>query len=168
MKITNIQAMKPKRNSNNSILLYRRKMSEIVKKIDSRTLQFKMPVMTALKWFSINHSERIIKEYTSEKFIPKGLHSLLRNMIIDNYEKANETYNELIELDVDPELARCVLPQGLYVIFTEKEDSSFYMKLCSQYLNSDEKDLRQYSLEVLRVLFPCCSYTSNSDQPSSC
>jgi len=129
-------------------------MSEIVKKLDSRTLQFKMPIMTALKWFSINHSERIIKEYTSEQFIPKEIHSLLRNMIIDNYEKSIETYNELIELGVDDESARCVLPQGLYVTFTEDEDSSFYLKLCSQYSNSADKGLRQYSLEVLRILFP--------------
>jgi len=130
-------------------------MSEIVKKLDSRTLQFKMPVMTALKWFSINHSERIIKEYTSEQFIPKGLHSLLRNMITDNCEKAIETYNELIDLGLPPESAKCVLPQGLYITFIEKEDSVFYLKLCSQYSNSPEKDLRQYSLEVLQILYPC-------------
>ena len=130
-------------------------MSGLVKKLDERTLEFKMPVITAIKWFSVNRSERIIKEYTNEQFIPKGLHSLLRNMIIDNYEKSIETYNELVELDLDPEVARCVLPQGLYITFTENEDSSFYLKLCTQYLNSTEQDLRKYSLEVLRILFPC-------------
>lgn len=68
-------------------------MSGLVKKLDEKTLEFKMPLMTAIKWFSVNRSERIIKEYTNEQFIPKGLHSLLRNMIIDNYEKSIETYN---------------------------------------------------------------------------
>lgn len=109
-------------------------------------LRIKMPIFVAREWFT--HQVGFTRNEMSGRYVhqepemysPKivlthkegfvAQNSLAVMMIRDINEKAAETYDELIELGVSPEVARIVLPQGTYTEFIETGSLAAYARLC--------------------------------------
>jgi len=73
-------------------------------------------------------------------------------------EKADEAYAYLLHLKVAPELARTVLPQGMYTEFIETASLYAYARLCKLRLDPQaQKEIRDYATQLdglLRLAFP--------------
>jgi thymidylate synthase (FAD) len=79
-------------------------------------------------------------------------------MIKHANESAAELYQELLDMGVAPEVARTVLPQGMYTEFIETGSLAAYGRLCKLRLDpSAQWEIRQYAEAVstlLREKFP--------------
>lgn len=78
--------------------------------------------------------------------------------IRQDYERSVGLYNEMIKGGVAPEVARVVLPQGMYTEFIETGSLAAYARLCGLRLSPDaQREIQAYATglsELLKPSFP--------------
>jgi thymidylate synthase (FAD) len=139
--------------------------------------RLKMPIFVAREWFrhtigfSRNEVSRRYVDDEPEIFVPSELRARDANKkqgskdsSIENNDEMVEKirefskqsltlYNELLENQVAPEVARGILPQNMYTEFIETGSLYAYMRLCK--LRQDpqaQKEIREYANVVSRLL----------------
>jgi thymidylate synthase (FAD) len=145
-------------------------------------LRLKMPIFVAREWyrhqigFARNEVSRRYVDYEPEMYCPELVrerdeklkqgskaggvtdNALAVAMIKHANESAAELYQELLDMGVAPEVARTVLPQGMYTEFIETGSLAGYARLCKLRLDpSAQWEIRQYAEAVstlLREKFP--------------
>jgi thymidylate synthase (FAD) len=145
-------------------------------------LRLKMPIFVAREWyrhqigFARNEVSRRYVDYKAEMYLPDTVRerdaklkqgskgsavadNSTANALIDNInQRAEETYEQLLTMNVAPEVARTVLPQGMYTEFIETGSLAAYARLCGLRLDpSAQWEIRQYAAavsELIEAKFP--------------
>jgi thymidylate synthase (FAD) len=147
-------------------------------------LQFrlKMPIFVAREWyrhqigFARNEVSRRYVDSTPECWVPSELRERdanlkqgskdsvvansneLRTIVQTHMEGCVNVYNHLLQQNVAPEVARCVLPQSMYTEFIETGSLAAYARLCGLRLDPHaQKEIRDYAQKVsdlIAVKFP--------------
>jgi len=139
--------------------------------------RLKMPIFVAREWFrhtigfSRNEVSRRYVDDEPEIFVPTELRARDANKkqgskdsSIENNDEMVEKirefskksltlYNELLDNQVAPEVARGILPQNMYTEFIETASLYSYMRLCK--LRQDpqaQKEIREYANVISRLL----------------
>jgi thymidylate synthase (FAD) len=74
-------------------------------------------------------------------------------IIKETNELANQAYKKLLLLNVAPEVARTILPQGMYTEFIETGSLAAYSRLCGLRLDpSAQWEIRQYAAAVSSLM----------------
>ena len=74
-------------------------------------------------------------------------------MMQDHMNASCDLYNELLQQNVAPELARSVLPQSMYTEFIETGSLYAYLRLCHLRMQPDaQQEIRVYAGMVFAVL----------------
>jgi thymidylate synthase (FAD) len=146
--------------------------------------RIKMPIFVAREWFrhtigfARNEVSRRYVDTVPEVWIPEEFRERDANLkqgskpdpIIDNenikkiYEKAVEdslkTYDLLLKSKVAPEIARSILPQGMYTEFIETASLSAYSRLCNLRLDPHaQKEIQEFAkaiYDLMKEKFPFC------------
>ena len=144
--------------------------------------RLKMPIFVAREWFrhtigfSRNEVSRRYVDTEPEIFIPNELRARDSNKkqgsknesIEHNAEMVEEIskftkqslnlYNQLLDENVAPEVARGILPQNMYTEFIETASLYAYMRLCKLRLDPQaQKEIREYATvlgKLLETAFP--------------
>lgn len=141
--------------------------------------RIKMPIFVAREWF--RHTvgfarNEVSRRYVDEKpemYLPDVVRkrdksvkqgscaygvdqeSLAKALIQDINDRALETYEQLLDMGTAPEVARTVLPQGMYTEFVETASLSAYARLCQLRLDpSAQWEIRQFADAVRQLLLP--------------
>ena len=139
--------------------------------------RLKMPIFVAREWFrhtigfARNEVSRRYVDDEPQIFIPGELRARDKNKKqgskdtnIDNNEQMVEKikefskqsltlYNELLDNQVAPEVARGILPQNMYTEFIETASLYAYMRLCALRLDPQaQKEIREYATVVSKLL----------------
>ena len=139
--------------------------------------RLKMPIFVAREWyrhqigFARNEVSRRYVDDEPQIFIPSELRARDKNKKqgskdtnIDNNEQMVEKikefskqsltlYNELLDNQVAPEVARGILPQNMYTEFIETASLYAYMRLCALRLDPQaQKEIREYATVVSKLL----------------
>ena len=144
-------------------------------------LRLKMPIFVAREWyrhqigFARNEVSRRYVDYKAEMYLPgarerdaKLKQGSKPSPIADNSvamalmkhinDSSEEVYEQLLEMNVAPEVARSILPQGMYTEFIETGSLAAYARLCGLRLDpSAQWEIRQYAAavsELLEAKFP--------------
>ena len=155
-------------------------------------LRLKMPIFVAREWyrhqigFARNEVSRRYVDYKAEMYLPDARerdaklkqgskastitdNSMAKTLIDNINQKAEETYEQLLSMNVAPEVARTVLPQGMYTEFIETGSLAAYARLCGLRLDpSAQWEIRQYAAAVSELLsekFPVSWPALTSWQP---
>jgi len=140
-------------------------------------MRLKMPIFVAREWyrhqigFARNEVSRRYVDYEPEMYLPaevrardvklkqgskaESVHQnpLAVAMIQDINDRALETYTELLTMGTAPEVARTVLPQGMYTEFIETGSLAAYARLCGLRLDpAAQLEIRLYADAVSTVL----------------
>jgi len=140
-------------------------------------MRLKMPIFVAREWFrhqigfARNEVSRRYVDYEPEMYSPTVVRArdvklkqgskadaVLENplavaMINDINDRAMETYNDLLKLGTAPEVARTVLPQGMYTEFIETGSLAAYARLCGLRLDpAAQLEIRQFADAVKTLL----------------
>ena len=140
-------------------------------------MRLKMPIFVAREWyrhqigFARNEVSRRYVDYEAEMYVPHivrernvklkqgslaseiGDGDMARAMIQDINDRAEETYEQLLQMKVAPEVARTVLPQGMYTEFIETGSLAAYARLCGLRLDpSAQWEIRQYAAAVSELI----------------
>ena len=139
-------------------------------------LRLKMPIFVAREWyrhqigFARNEVSRRYVDYKAEMYLPDARerdaklkqgskastitdNSMAKTLIDNINQKAEETYEQLLAMNVAPEVARTVLPQGMYTEFIETGSLAAYARLCGLRLDpSAQWEIRQYAAAVSELL----------------
>lgn len=144
-------------------------------------LRIKMPIFVAREWFrhtvgfSRNEVSRRYVDFTPEVWIPapedlrardaklkQGSQSTpVENSIVlsaeikDHCDGMVDFYSHLLENGVAPEIARCVLPQGMYTEFVETGSLAAYARLVA--LRTDpgaQREIQAYARGIVELLAP--------------
>ena len=139
-------------------------------------LRLKMPIFVAREWyrhqigFARNEVSRRYVDYKAEMYLPDARerdaklkqgskastitdNSMAKALIDDLNKRAEETYEQLLSMNVAPEVARTVLPQGMYTEFIETGSLAAYARLCGLRLDpSAQWEIRQYAAAVSDLL----------------
>jgi thymidylate synthase (FAD) len=146
--------------------------------------RIKMPIFVAREWFrhtigfARNEVSRRYVDSVPEIWIPEEFRERDTNLkqgskscsIADNenikkiYEKAVEeslkTYDLLLKSNVAPEIARSILPQGMYTEFIETASLSAYSRLCNLRLDPHaQKEIQEFAkavYDLMKEKFPFC------------
>jgi thymidylate synthase (FAD) len=71
-------------------------------------------------------------------------------------DRTVELYNEMIKGGVAPEVARVVLPQGMYTEFIETGSLAAYARLCGLRTSPDaQREIQAYARGLSELLIPC-------------
>jgi thymidylate synthase (FAD) len=146
--------------------------------------RIRMPIFVAREWyrhqigFSRNEVSRRYVSDMPECWIPEesefrekdahikqgsmessiDLSSVARKLYCVSIQKSIDTYNELLELKVAPEIARCVLPQSMYTEFIETGSLAAYARLYKLRNSPDaQREIQKYAEmvgEILAEKFP--------------
>jgi thymidylate synthase (FAD) len=139
-------------------------------------LRIKMPIFVAREWFrhqigfARNEVSRRYVDFKPEMYLPEFVrerdpnskqgskptyidnNSMATALIQDINDRAEETYEQLLQMKVAPEVARTVLPQGMYTEFIETASLCAYARLCQLRLDPGAQwEIRQYA-EAVRLL----------------
>jgi thymidylate synthase (FAD) len=139
--------------------------------------RLKMPIFVAREWFrhtigfARNEVSRRYVDDEPQIFIPDELRARDKNKKqgskdtnIENNDKMVEKirefskqsltlYNELLENQVAPEVARGILPQNMYTEFIETGSLYAYMRLCNLRMDPQaQKEIREYAEVVCKLL----------------
>ena len=148
--------------------------------------RIKMPIFVAREWFrhqigfARNEVSRRYVDSPPECYIPKKEHLRERDsnkkqgskdtpvanseyvyeLLNDATNAAMDTYTQMLQNGVAPEIARMILPQSMYTEFIETGSLAAYARLCSLRLDpTAQKEIREYA-ECLSALlakaFPVC------------
>lgn len=140
-------------------------------------MRIKMPIFVAREWFrhqigfARNEVSRRYVDYEPEMYSPSLVRArdvklkqgskaealnendLAVYMINNINERAMKTYNDLLELGTAPEVARTVLPQGMYTEFIETGSLAAYARLCNLRLDpAAQLEIRLYADAVKSLL----------------
>lgn len=144
-------------------------------------LRIKMPIFVAREWFrhtvgfARNEVSRRYVDSIPEVWIPQadGLRARDPNLkqgsreeatagateIIEMMQSACDTnvklYSHLLQMHVAPEIARCVLPQGMYTEFVETASLAAYARLVG--LRTDpgaQREIQAYARGLEELLMP--------------
>ena len=140
-------------------------------------LRVKMPIFVAREWFrhqigfARNEMSRRYVDEEPQMYLPTIVrardvklkqgskseavveNNLASLMIKDINERSSETYYELLQLGVAPEVARTVLPQGMYTEFIETGSLAAYARLCGLRLDpAAQLEIRLYADAVKSLL----------------
>jgi thymidylate synthase (FAD) len=138
--------------------------------------RLKMPIFVAREWFrhqigfARNEVSRRYVDSTPEMYLPELVRARDKNLkqgsktepvvgndlavalIKDINDRALETYDQLLEMGAAPEVARTVLPQGMFTEFIETGSLAAYARLCSLRLDpAAQWEIRQFA-EAVRTL----------------
>ena len=139
--------------------------------------RLKMPIFVAREWFrhtvgfARNEVSRRYVDFEPEIFIPDELrardankkqgskdvsidkNSEMVQKIRDFTKDSIVLYNELLENQVAPEVARGILPQNMYTEFIETASLYAYMRLCKLRLDPQaQKEIREYASIICKLL----------------
>jgi len=139
--------------------------------------RLKMPIFVAREWFrhtigfARNEGSRRYVDDEPQIFIPSELRARDKNkkqgskdssienndqMVekIKEFSKQSLTlYNELLDNQVAPEVARGILPQNMYTEFIETASLYAYMRLCALRIDPQaQKEIREYANIVAKLL----------------
>lgn len=139
--------------------------------------RLKMPIFVAREWFrhQIGFARNeVSRRYVDEppecyepavvrgrdKNVKQGskaegvVHNdLARTLIKDINDRACETYEQLLSMGAAPEVARTILPQGMYTEFIETGSLAAYARLCSLRLDpAAQLEIREYADAVRKLL----------------
>ena len=90
--------------------------------------------------------ERDPKAKQGSKPTPVPMFYSAWEMMRKQVSSATETYNELLEMGVAPEIARSILPQSMYSLFIETGSLAAYARICNLRLHpSAQKEIRDYA-----------------------
>lgn len=157
--------------------------------------RLKMPIFVAREWFrhtigfSRNEVSRRYVDDEPQIFVPMELRARDKNKKqgskdcnIENNEQmvkmiqeftsvSLKLYNELLENQVAPEVARGILPQNMYTEFIETASLFAYMRLCKLRMDPQaQKEIREYAnvvSELIREQFPASWEAFLECQPDS-
>lgn len=140
-------------------------------------MRIKMPIFVAREWFrhqigfARNEVSRRYVDYEPEMYSPtlvrardvklkqgskaEAVHEnpMAVAMIQDINDRALETYTDLLRLGTAPEVARTVLPQGMYTEFIETGSLAAYARLCGLRLDpAAQLEIRLYADAVRSLL----------------
>jgi thymidylate synthase (FAD) len=140
-------------------------------------LRLKMPIFVAREWyrhqigFARNELSRRYVDTVPTCYVPHLVrardtnlkqgsksdpvveNTMAASMISDINERAIETYEQLLTMGVAPEVARTVLPQGMYTEFIETGSLAAYARLCKLRLDpSAQWEIRQYADAVRSLI----------------
>ena len=139
--------------------------------------RLKMPIFVAREWFrhqigfARNEVSRRYVDEQPESYLPDVCRArdtnvkqgskatgVLENdvavqLIRESNASAQETYERLLGMGVAPEVARTVLPQGMYTEFIETGSLAAYARLCGLRLDpSAQAEIRAYADAVRTLL----------------
>lgn len=139
--------------------------------------RLKMPIFVAREWyrhqigFARNEVSRRYVDFKPEMYVPEFVrerdpnskqgskptsidnNSMATALIQDINDRAEETYEQLLQMKVAPEVARTVLPQGMYTEFIETGSLAAYARLCKLRLDpSAQWEIRQYAAAVSEMI----------------
>lgn len=146
--------------------------------------RIKMPIFVAREWF--RHTVGFARNEVSRRYVdfepecwcpePEGIrardpklkqgskqesveHSTdVHEVLKAALESSVEVYNNLLKMNVAPEVARAVLPQSMYTEFIETASLYAYARLCNLRLDpSAQKEIQEYAgmiADLLRDKFP--------------
>lgn len=139
--------------------------------------RLKMPIFVAREWFrhtigfARNEVSRRYVDDEPEIFIPSELRARDSNKKQGSKDSSIETneqmvekikdfskqsltlYNELLDNQVAPEVARGILPQNMYTEFIETASLYAYMRLCALRMDPQaQKEIREYATVVSKLL----------------
>lgn len=139
--------------------------------------RLKMPIFVAREWFrhtvgfARNEVSRRYVDDEPQIFLPEELRARDKNLKQgskqDSIEKNSEMvekikhftnqslqlYNELLDNQVAPEVARGILPQNMYTEFIETASLYAYMRLCALRMDPQaQKEIREYANVVAKLM----------------
>lgn len=139
--------------------------------------RLKMPIFVAREWFrhtigfARNEVSRRYVDDEPQIFLPEELRARDKNKkqgskndsIEHNSEMVEKIknftnqslalYNELLENQVAPEVARGILPQNMYTEFIETASLYAYMRLCALRMDPQaQKEIREYATIVAKLM----------------
>jgi len=144
-------------------------------------LRIKMPIFVAREWFrhqigfARNEVSRRYVDFTPEMWVPAPSdlrardaklkqgsretpveNSIFLSAEIKDYcDSAVSMYERLLENGVAPEIARCILPQGMYTEFVETASLAAYARLVA--LRTDpgaQREIQAYAHGIVSLLSP--------------
>lgn len=140
-------------------------------------MRIKMPIFVAREWFrhqigfARNEMSRRYVDEEPQMYSPTVVrardtklkqgskadavieNNLAVMMIKDINDRSAETYYELLQLGVAPEVARTILPQGMYTEFIETGSLAAYARLCGLRLDpAAQLEIRLYADAVRSLL----------------
>ena len=87
-------------------------------------------------------SDKIVKDHRAA--------SIMFEQCVNN---ALDTYEELLKMNVAPEIARCVLPQSMYTEFIETGSLAAYARLFKLRTSPDaQREIQKYAREIGAIL----------------
>lgn len=141
--------------------------------------RIKMPIFVAREWyrhqigFARNEVSRRYVDEKPEMYMPEvirardanlkqgsksepvDLHDQAKDILQGANEAALAAYERLLEMGTAPEVARTVLPQGMYTEFVETGSLAAYARLCGLRLDPTAQwEIRQYADAVRQLLLP--------------
>jgi thymidylate synthase (FAD) len=144
--------------------------------------RIKMPIYVAREWyrhtigFARNEVSRRYVDTPPECYNPQDIRARDTNLkqgskltnvennseialkIKDIQDKVVNTYEELLSLNVAPEVARGILPQSMYTEFIETASLAAYARLCKLRLDPNaQKEIQEYAKvlsELIEEKFP--------------
>ena len=144
--------------------------------------RIKMPIYVAREWyrhtigFARNEVSRRYVDSPPECYNPQDIRARDTNLkqgskltnvennmeialkIKDIQDKVLSTYEELLSLNVAPEVARGILPQSMYTEFIETASLAAYARLCKLRLDPNaQKEIQEYAKvlsELIEEKFP--------------
>ena len=142
-------------------------------------LRLKMPIFIAREWFrhTIGFARNEISRryvdsppsiWTPDSFRERDVNlkqgskpteiqdsSVATAAYNETVEACLKTYNKLLELNVAPEIARSILPQGMYTEFIETGSLAAYVRLCNLRMDSHaQREIQEYANAVASLLEP--------------
>jgi len=109
-----------------------------------------------------------VKQGSKDTGVPENETCL--QMISELNKKCMDTYDELLGMGVAPEVARTILPQGMFTEFIETGSLAAYARLCQLRLDpSAQWEIRQYADAVRTALlayFPVSWDALTQDTPA--
>ena len=139
--------------------------------------RIKMPIFVAREWFrhqigfARNEVSRRYVDEPPEMYLPDIVRArdaklkqgskaeavpandLAKALIQDINDRAEETYQQLLDMGVAPEVARTVLPQGMFTEFIETGSLAAYARLCGLRLDpAAQWEIRQFAQAVRDLL----------------
>jgi thymidylate synthase (FAD) len=141
--------------------------------------RLKMPIFVAREWyrhqigFARNEVSRRYVDEKPEMYLPEvirardknlkqgsksepvDLHDQAKDVLQAANESALASYERLLEMGTAPEVARTVLPQGMYTEFVETGSLAAYARLCGLRLDPTAQwEIRQFADAVRQLLLP--------------
>lgn len=142
-------------------------------------MRIKMPIFVAREWF--RHTIGFARNEVSRRYVdekpemycpevirardanlkqgskpdPVDQHDQAKDIVQSANEYALDAYERLLQMGTAPEVARTVLPQGMYTEFVETASLSAYARLCQLRLDpSAQWEIRQFADAVRQLLLP--------------